>query len=69
MQPWWASSLSVPPRQVTCLYLAVADISWLGSSVLQGFVALASDAPVNVVNVYGQRYTSPAFSRPVLAVG
>lgn len=60
MQPWWLPHLLVPPRQVTWLCLAMAENNWLCSSVLQGFVAPASDAPIKVVNVYGQQYNSPA---------
>lgn len=61
--------LTVCPTQASHLSLSVAKITWLGISVLQGFAAPASDAPVKIVNVYGQRYKSPAFSGSVLAVG
>lgn len=40
----------------------LAEINGLCSPVLQGFAAPASDAPVQVVNVYGQRMSLLPFA-------
>lgn len=45
----------------------MAEINWICSFVLKGFVAPASDAPIKVVKVYRQLCNSLTFNRPVLA--